>query len=970
MDFEPFHSDDEEATTIILEKKKRDGSDRKKKGKGGPLFRSEKKDKSIDSNSPAGIKQKHSVHGVVGPADYIFDHGGSPPNETSTVTTNMPGFIQPNQTVQLQNPNQASLNAVSQAASPWPNQPVPQPIYKQPTVPLPKPSFPNPPVPSFQPNFPPTMSTKVERPHSSAALLQDRQSPQTPTPFKQPQNVTPQKSTLLAQAMGSNYGQPASPNNLTHHRNQSYSRAMSVPILHQPEVNGAPFQANFNDETSAVSHHEFSTSPIPESRTPTRTASLTTPPLTPSAETPQEFWLHDSGQQVSKLVDQNAEKWAQFSISTSPPNQDEYSVNRRESHGAESLPESFQHSIPDSTSSIDDDMDESVWCINEEQREYYTNQFVKLQPNTSDVIKGPQARDFFLKSNLPTEILSKIWHLSDLDKDFALNLDEFSIAMHLVVAVRHGVDLPQFLPPTLLPKEEEPYEVTEPIVQEEESLHNVDDAIEKDPPSEWAADFDSVDGGVVQAHKSTENLTMRSDTVQTLGQVSPGPVTIPMEARVQPISSQTSGTVSQMTSSLEQLQQPTTSPQLQRETVTTNKDSAGTAIARPRASANKNVNLMDASPWQLLPPPTKSKQTVKKTLTLEGELGSDPSLNTVTAAEHVDTLVTIEKTADDIRGINLPDDDSDDSPDEADQLKVTIKSIPKNLSKEKSRSIDSLRSDISESSEFSWRRQSLRRDSRPRSLTGSSLNEPQNQDAKVKEFEVPPIPPPRSKGHARASSLDLNQLFSAKATLSAQELKVRYPSASDETSAKSEPPQKPPRVSAPAKSIQLTSSIDSCHLPPPQPACHLPPPQPALRTSLNRTTRIRNRSFSLESSVLLDAQRKSDGLVARTEENVARKRLMSADTVEKDVVAVQSPKSKEHGVRFSEETQVMSQKKSPLERRMRKNELQASIRLLRNKNTALETLNSQLDIEWKEICEERLTLDVKLQNLKQQDLAD
>lgn len=208
---------------------------------------------------------------------------------------------------------------------------------------------------------------------------------------------------------------------------------------------------------------------------------------------------------------------------------------------------------------------------------------------------------------------------------------------------------------------------------------------------------------------------MRSDTVQTLGQASPGPVTIPMEARVQPVSAQASGTASQMTSSSEQLQQPTTSPQLQRETVTTNKDSAGTAIARPRASANKNVNLMDASPWQLLPPPTKSKQTVKKTLTLEGDLGSDPSLNSETAAEDVDTLVTIEKTVDDIRGIKpLPDDDSDDSPDEADQLKVTIKSIPKNLSKEKSRSIDSLRSDISESSEFSWRRQSMRRDSRPR----------------------------------------------------------------------------------------------------------------------------------------------------------------------------------------------------------------------------------------------------------------
>lgn len=36
---------------------------------------------------------------------------------------------------------------------------------------------------------------------------------------------------------------------------------------------------------------------------------------------------------------------------------------------------------------------------------------------------------------------------------------------------------------------------------------------------------------------------------------------------------------------------------------------------------------------------------------------------------------------------------------------------------------------------------------------------------------------------------------------------------------------------------------------------------------------------------------------------------MSADAVEKDVVVVHSGKSKEHGVRFSEETEVMSKKK-------------------------------------------------------------
>lgn len=41
-------------------------------------------------------------------------------------------------------------------------------------------------------------------------------------------------------------------------------------------------------------------------------------------------------------------------------------------------------------------------------------------------------------------------HLSDINKDNALDLDEFCIAMHLVVALRHGLELPSILPDILL----------------------------------------------------------------------------------------------------------------------------------------------------------------------------------------------------------------------------------------------------------------------------------------------------------------------------------------------------------------------------------------------------------------------------------------------------------------------------------------------------------------------------------------
>ena len=49
------------------------------------------------------------------------------------------------------------------------------------------------------------------------------------------------------------------------------------------------------------------------------------------------------------------------------------------------------------------------------------------------------------------QLLSINRQLSDVNKDNALNLDEFCIAMHLVVALRHGLDLPAVLPGVLLP---------------------------------------------------------------------------------------------------------------------------------------------------------------------------------------------------------------------------------------------------------------------------------------------------------------------------------------------------------------------------------------------------------------------------------------------------------------------------------------------------------------------------------------
>ena len=44
----------------------------------------------------------------------------------------------------------------------------------------------------------------------------------------------------------------------------------------------------------------------------------------------------------------------------------------------------------------------------------------------------------------------------------------------------------------------------------------------------------------------------------------------------------------------------------------------------------------------------------------------------------------------------------------------------------------------------------------------ASFTETLHEKIKIKEFEIPPTPPPRHKGHARASSLDLNKILNTK----------------------------------------------------------------------------------------------------------------------------------------------------------------------------------------------------------------
>ena len=68
-------------------------------------------------------------------------------------------------------------------------------------------------------------------------------------------------------------------------------------------------------------------------------------------------------------------------------------------------------------------------------------------------ISRDKAYSVLQKSGLPDRELECIWRLSDVDGDGVLDLNEFTLAMHLTNArVKAGVDLPATIPPELQPK--------------------------------------------------------------------------------------------------------------------------------------------------------------------------------------------------------------------------------------------------------------------------------------------------------------------------------------------------------------------------------------------------------------------------------------------------------------------------------------------------------------------------------------
>ena len=93
-----------------------------------------------------------------------------------------------------------------------------------------------------------------------------------------------------------------------------------------------------------------------------------------------------------------------------------------------------------------------AWTVGPTARCTFDRAFEKLS-GTMSKLPGSSVKPIFLKSSLSADQLHKIWELSDIDEDGALDRNEFAIAMFLIHGLKSTAirELPERLPTSLKP---------------------------------------------------------------------------------------------------------------------------------------------------------------------------------------------------------------------------------------------------------------------------------------------------------------------------------------------------------------------------------------------------------------------------------------------------------------------------------------------------------------------------------------
>ncbi|VDN07899.1 unnamed protein product [Thelazia callipaeda] len=181
----------------------------------------------------------------------------------------------------------------------------------------------------------------------------------------------------------------------------------------------------------------------------------------------------------------------------------------------------------------------SWYGMSDEQRMYYVKCFNHLMKKTlghydiNGAICGANEHviDFFKRSGLNCEKLSKIWSLSDVNEDGYLDVNEFSAAMHLIVLhVKGHIPIPDVIP----------FEISPPIMPRRDIMQTNTNEDNNKQSNEVQAvkvmqdwkqfDFDDAKAGTTSAHHlqqhhsfSDEHLHVQPDPIEKLSNFSDVP---------------------------------------------------------------------------------------------------------------------------------------------------------------------------------------------------------------------------------------------------------------------------------------------------------------------------------------------------------------------------------------------------------------------------------------------------------------
>ncbi|KAJ1815316.1 hypothetical protein LPJ56_004604, partial [Coemansia sp. RSA 2599] len=94
---------------------------------------------------------------------------------------------------------------------------------------------------------------------------------------------------------------------------------------------------------------------------------------------------------------------------------------------------------------------QALWDVSKDEQVRYEQFFNSLDTSRAGYLTGDVPVNFFLKSKLPEQVLSKVWDLADINRNGKLTKDEFFVAMHLINLRLVGKEIPDTLPATLVP---------------------------------------------------------------------------------------------------------------------------------------------------------------------------------------------------------------------------------------------------------------------------------------------------------------------------------------------------------------------------------------------------------------------------------------------------------------------------------------------------------------------------------------